>query len=53
LSIALAICRKDVAQWRRVCSGSSSAATMIAMASAKGVSIKTVGWLIGIGTVTA
>src|SRR5262249_33078347 len=48
LSNALAICRKDVVQWRRVWIGSSSAAAMIAMASVKEVSIKTGVWLIGI-----
>jgi hypothetical protein len=40
VSIALAICRRDVAQCLRVCSGSSSAARMIAMASTKNASIK-------------
>src|SRR5262249_48510198 len=40
LSNALAICRKDVVQWRRVWIGSSSAAAMIAMASTKEVSIR-------------
>jgi hypothetical protein len=49
LSSALAICRKDVVQWRWVCFGISSAAAMIAMASAKELSIKTGVWLIGIG----
>jgi hypothetical protein len=32
LSSALAICRNDVVQWRWVCSGSSSAASIIAIA---------------------
>jgi hypothetical protein len=50
LSNALAICRKDVVQWRWVCFGSSSAAAMIAMASTKELSIKTGVWIIGIGT---
>src|SRR5262245_57197958 len=45
---ALAICRKDVVQCRRVCSDSSPAAAMIVMASANEVSINTGIWLIGI-----
>ena len=48
LSNALAICRKDVVQWRWVCFPSSSAAAMIAMASTKELSIKTGVWFIGI-----
>jgi hypothetical protein len=41
LSKALAICRNDVVQCRRFCSGSSSAAAIMAIASAKDFSIKT------------
>jgi hypothetical protein len=38
----LAICRKDVIQCRRVCSASSSVAAIIAIASAKDVSLRMV-----------
>jgi hypothetical protein len=38
-SKALAICRSEVAQWRRVCSGNSFDAKMSAMPSAKELSI--------------
>jgi hypothetical protein len=48
LSNALAICRKEVDQCRRVCSESSAAAAMIVMASASEVSINKGIWLIGI-----
>src|SRR5690242_4839361 len=48
LSNALAICRKEVDQCRRVCSDSSSTAAMIVMASANEVSINTGSWPIGI-----
>src|SRR5215467_5540725 len=50
LSNALAIWRKDVVQWRRVCFGRSFEAAMIAMAWTKEVSSRTGVWLIGIGT---
>src|SRR5215471_17740205 len=53
LSNVLAICRKDVVQWRWVCFGSSSEAAMIAMASTQEGSIKTGVWVIGIGYLDA